>query len=114
MENIKLVPDKCALEGFIINCSGGKFQGHHIINKSETLGNKEGRAILAACPEEIMAQVCSAHNVGRLADSPAARKILLLQQIYKFGWIPMKEWFTVFLATFKEYRIDLELERLLS
>lgn len=111
---MNLKPERCALEGFIIRCNDGELQGHHIINKTEVLGNSKGRAILAACPPIIMAQVCSAHNVGRLADSPAARKILLLQNIYKYGWDIMKEWFDLFLATFKQHRTDLELERILS
>lgn len=111
---MQIDPDRCALEGFIIRCNDGELQGHHIINKSKTLGNKEGRAILAACPDEIMAQVCYAHNVDRLADSRAAAKILLLQKIYEHGWSHMKEWFDVFLATFKVHPTELELERLLE
>lgn len=113
VKGILLVPKGCALSGFKIRCVGD-LQGHHIINKGNTRGNPEGRSILTACPPEIMALVCYAHNVGRLADTPTARKILLLQKIYQFDWFHMKEWFDVFLATFKRYPTELELERLLS
>jgi len=113
VKGILLVPKGCALSGFKIRCVGD-LQGHHIINKSKTRGNKEGRDILVACPLEIMAKVCYGHNVGRLSDTPAACKILLLQKIYEFGWFHMADWFKVFLATFKRYPTELELERLLS
>ena len=35
---------------------------------------------------ELMSEICYAHNVGKSADSREARKILLLQNIYLFGW----------------------------
>ena len=110
---IKLVYSNCALEGFKIKCSG-ELTGGHIIHKSKATGNKEGRAILAACPPEIMTRQCYAHNVGRISNCREAMKIMLLQKIYEFGWFHMKEWFEIFLATFKEKPIELELERLLS
>lgn len=110
---IKLKPDQCALEDFKIEC-GGDLQGHHIINKSQTRGNAEGRAILSACPPEVMSDLCHAHHMGGYGEAPEARKIMLLQKIYEFGWLHMKAWFDTFLATFKDYRIELELERLLS
>jgi len=110
-----LDPKECSLEGFKIRCVGD-------LNKTMVGGNKKARAILVEQARifhengkaEIMTKVCYGHNVGRLADTPAARKILLLQKIYEFGWFHTKEWFDVLLATFKRYPTELELERLLS
>ena len=113
VKDVLLIPRGCALSGFKIRCVGD-LQGHHIINKSMVGGNEAARKILAACPPEIMADCCMGHNIGRLADTPAARKILLLQKIYEFGWFHMAEWFDVLLKTFKRYPTELELERLLS
>jgi hypothetical protein len=78
------------------------------------MGNKEGRAILAACPPEIMAKQCYTHNINRWADEPEAVKIMLIQKIYQFGYIHMEDWFEEFLGTFKVWPTDLELERLIS
>jgi len=108
-----LNPTGCALIGYAIRCDGPP-TGGHIINKSKTMGNAEGRAILAACPDEIMAYQCYQHNVSRWADTPEAVKIMLLQKIYQYGFWHMSEWFRQFLATFKVHPTDLELERLIS
>lgn len=108
-----LNPIGCALIGYGIRCDGPP-TGGHIINKSKTVGNAEGRAILAACPPEIMTPQCYQHNINRWADEPEAVKIMLLQKIYAFGFLHMAEWFEVFLNTFKVHRVDLELERLIS
>lgn len=110
---MRLDPDSCALESFRVGCIGD-LQGHHIISKTQTRGNSAGRKILVACPDEIMADVCQRHHQGGYAESPIARKIMLLQKIFEFGWLHMKAWFDVFLATFKDHRVELELERLLS
>lgn len=103
----------CSLTGYAIWCDG-PLQGHHMINKGKVGGNAEARKILVACPDEIMADVCVAHNIGRMADTPEARKILLLQKIHKYGYNHMKEWFEVFLSTFKVRPHEWELEVLLS
>ena len=116
-----LNPVGCALIGYGCQCVGNP-QGGHIIHKGEIQGNKEGRAILVAQARlfietgtaEIMARQCMAHNIGRLANSPEAKRIQLLQKIYEFGYIHMEEWFEVFLGTFKVWPTDLELERLIS
>jgi hypothetical protein len=91
---IYLIPPQgvCALRGFEVPCSG-RMTGQHILNKSKARGNEEVRAILASCPEEVMAQVCETHNVGRWADSKQAQRILLLQNIYRFGWVRMANFF---------------------
>ena len=44
---MKLDPERCALEGYVIPCHGN-LTGGHILNKSKVRGNKEGRAILVA------------------------------------------------------------------
>lgn len=103
----------CWLKGYAIKCDG-HMTGGHIINKSKTRGNAEGRAILASCPKEIMAPQCQAHNQSRWADTPTAVKIMLLQKIYQFGYLHMHEWFEQFLGTFKVRPTELELERLIS
>jgi hypothetical protein len=89
-----LLPRKgqCALQGFLVKCDG-PLTGQHILNKSKARGNEEVRAILVACPDEVMAQVCYHHNTSRFADAPYARRILLLQKIYLYGWAHMKAFF---------------------
>ena len=110
-----LNPVGCTLIGYRIRCDGPP-TGGHIINKSKTRGNKEGRAILAACPDEIMADQCYQHNISRWADTSEAVKIMLLQKIFKYGYQHMEEWFEEFLSTFKvrSYVHDLELRVLIS
>lgn len=83
---------ECALAGYRVECAG-PLTGQHILNKSKARGNAEVRAILARCPEEVMAEVCAAHNVDRWADQKDAQRILLLQNIYRFGWRRMKDFF---------------------
>jgi len=101
----------CALAGFRIPCSG-RLTGQHIVNKSKARGNEEVRAILVACPDEVMAQVCEGHNVGRFADAKEAQRILLLQKVYVFGYAHMRD----FLASlpWKVPQPDLTLEALLG
>lgn len=90
---IWLVPPRgvCRLSGYKVRCAGS-LQGHHIINKTMARGNEEVREILAACPPEIMADICEEHNRERWADQAEARKILLLQKIYEYGWSHMQAW----------------------
>jgi hypothetical protein len=76
----------CALYGYMIECSGG-LEGHHLISKDMARGNDELRNLLRTCPPELMSQVCTAHNVGKLADSHNARRILLLQKVYEYGLV---------------------------
>lgn len=92
MSGIWLIPPPglCALSGYMVECSG-PLEGHHILNKSLARGNEEVRAILASCPAEVISPVCQAHNVGRWADAPEARKILLLQKVHEFGLAHMRD-----------------------
>jgi len=109
-----LNPVGCALIGYAVRCDGPP-TGGHIIHKGDVQGNDEARAILAACPPEIMAMQCYQHNVGRLANSPEAKRIQLIQKIYEFGWWHMVEWFDEFHKCFKKIPYpELELERLIS
>ena len=119
--SILLNPSGCALDGYVIPCHG-PLTGGHILNKSKTRGNKEGRAILVAQAKlfietgtaEIMTAQCMEHNVNRWADEPEAVKIMLLQKVYEYGYLHMAEWFDLFLGTFKVHPTELELERLIS
>jgi hypothetical protein len=109
-----LNPVGCALIGYGTRCDGPP-TGGHIIHKGEVQGNDEARAILAACPPEIMAIQCYQHNVGRFANSPEAKRIQLIQKIYEFGYWHMEEWFEEFHKCFKKIPYpELELERLIS
>lgn len=109
-----LNPVGCALIGYEVRCDGPP-TGGHIIHKGEVQGNDGARAILAACPPEIMAIQCYQHNVGRFANSPEAKRIQLIQKIYEFGYWHMAEWFEEFHKCFKKIPYpELELERLIS
>lgn len=83
-------PNTCALHGYMVRCQG-ELQGHHLISKQMARGNDEVRDILRSCPPELMAQVCVQHNVGKYADAPRARRILLLQKLHEFGWYHMSD-----------------------
>ena len=80
------MPD-CALEGYLIECSGG-LQTHHIINRGKARGNKRVRQELDC--DELTIKICAAHNVSRIADTKEARAILLKQKIDEFGYDRMK------------------------
>jgi hypothetical protein len=103
----------CSLQGYKVPCFGALQHGH-IIHKGQARGNKDGRAILAACPPIIMAWQCEAHNVGRWANQREAIRIQLLQKIYEYGYEAIDRWFDEFLATFKVRPHDLELRSILG
>jgi hypothetical protein len=103
----------CSLQGYGPKCDGPPQHGH-IIHKGEVQGNDEARAILAVCPDEIMAWQCYQHNVGRFANTHEAKRIQLLQKLYQYGYFHMKEWFDVFHKTFTVERPELRLEYLLE
>lgn len=111
--SIWLVPPdgRCALEGYRIRCAG-PLTGQHIINKSKSRGNDAVRAVLVSCPDELMAQVCYQHNVGRMADTPDAVRILLLQKVYRYGWQHMRDFINA--LPWKVQPPELTLERLLA
>lgn len=96
---ILLMPQKgvCCLRGYIIECVGD-MQGHHILSKQWASRNQAVRDIMRQCPPEIMADVCASHNVGKLADAPIARKILLLQKIMLYDYSHMEHFVDVYIG----------------
>ena len=80
---------ECALKGYLIECRG-PLHGHHLISKNMARGNPEVRDLLRTCPALLMSDVCTAHNVGKMADSHNARRILLLQKIAVYGYAYMQ------------------------
>lgn len=83
-------PDRCALEGFVISCSG-ELTHEHIVRRG--LGSKNKAAQKYLDKDMNIAMTCPAHNVGKLSDSAPARKIMLLQKIYAHGWTEVKEFY---------------------
>jgi len=80
----------CALEGYAIRCGRGVFHRHHIVSMNLARGNDEVHAILKRYPEEVIGLICPAHNTSKWADTPDARRVLLLQNIWRFGWSRMR------------------------
>ena len=74
---------ECALAGYQIACSNDMHK-HHIINRSKARGNKVVRKELDC--NELIADVCSKHNVSRIADTKECRSMLLRQKIDEFGY----------------------------
>jgi len=64
---------------------GGAIHGHHIINKSKYRGLGHIKKYIDKHPHIFFANVCAVHNVGRWADTPAARRFLLLRKCDKYG-----------------------------
>jgi len=88
---ISLVPPRCALEGYIVKCSGDPSH-EHIISKSKTIKNKAAREYLDQ-DKNIAITCLLAHNVNKLSDNPTARKIMIIQKVYEHGFTEMKEFF---------------------
>lgn len=80
---------ECALKGYLVECRG-PLHGHHLISKNMARGNAEVRDLLRTCPAPLISDVCLAHNVGKMADSHNARRILLLQKIEQYGYAYMQ------------------------
>ena len=68
---------ECALAGYQITCSQNMHK-HHIINRSKARGNSVVRQELDC--DELIADVCSKHNVSRIADTKECRSLLLWQK----------------------------------
>ena len=107
--NVQLAPERCALEGYSIQCSGN-CQNGHIINESKARGNAKVKKYLKQ--DMNISPQCVAHNVGRVADSYDARKIQLLQKIFKHGWSDVKEYYDG--VPWKVHKPEFELERMLE
>jgi hypothetical protein len=87
----------CALRGFLLRCDG-PITGQHIISYQMARGNITIHNILKQCDDEIMADCCYRHNVGKMADAPAARKVLLLQKVHKYGWGHMQHYINIYIG----------------
>lgn len=74
--------DACALSGYMIRCDGPPTH-EHIVRRGLGQGNDAVHHYLDA--EENITYTCVAHNVGRYSDNYGARRIMVLQQIYKYG-----------------------------
>ncbi len=79
---------ECALAGYQITCSKDMHK-HHIINRGNARGNPVVRQELDC--DELIADVCSKHNVSRIADTKECRSLLLWQKVYEFGYDRMEK-----------------------
>ena len=103
---------KCALTGtYGVKCTD-KIELHHIISHGKARGNKRVAQILRSNPPELTEWVCSAHNVGRWADTPKSRSKLLRLKIEEFGYEHIKR--TLDELPWKVPRPELRLEALLE
>ena len=102
----------CELWGFVINCEG-ETQTHHIINKSQLRGNARALKYVEAHPV-LLAQVCVAHNVGRLADTKQARALLLRKRVALYGESYMDAVLGGLRACFRGDRPELRLSALIG
>ena len=77
MEICGLINFGTNVNGKVIRCSQS-LEGHHILSKSKYRGAKAVKKYVKKHPEVFIADVCSVHNgATKLADTPAARRILL-------------------------------------
>ncbi len=106
---LSVCPERCALEGYAIPCTGNRQRGH-IINESKARGNAKVKKYLKH--DMNISPQCLAHNVGRFADTREAMKIQLLQKIFKHGWTEVKEYFDN--VPWKVHKVEFELERILE
>ena len=104
-----LNPVGCSLIGYGCQCVGN-CQNGHIINESKARGNSKVKKYLKH--EMNISPQCVAHNVGRMADTYDARKIQLLQKIFKHGWTEVKEYYDG--VPWKVHKPEFELERMLE
>ena len=85
METCGLINFGTNVNGKVIRCSQS-LEGHHILSKSKYRGAKAVKAYVAKHPEVFIADVCSVHNgATKLADTPAARRILLEAKVELLG-----------------------------
>ena len=104
-----LNPVGCSLIGYGCQCVGD-CQNGHIINESKARGNAKVKKYLKH--ETNISPQCVAHNVGRWADTYEARKIQLLQKIFKHGWTEVKEYYDG--VPWKVHKVEFEFERMLE
>lgn len=82
--------ERCALKGKVDTPCSGRLHLHHIINKSGV--GKRVVKVLRSNPPELVEWVCAGHNVGRWADTPESRAILLRIKIDKYGYEYMNDY----------------------
>lgn len=104
-----LNPVGCSLIGYGCQCVGN-IQNGHIINESKARGNAKVKKYLKH--DMNISPQCVAHNVGRWADTYEARKIQLLQKIFKHGWTEVKEYYDG--VPWKVHKVEFELGRMLE
>lgn len=104
-----LNPVGCSLIGYGCQCVGN-CQNGHIINESKARGNSKVKKYLKH--DMNISPQCIAHNVGRWADTYEARKIQLLQKIFKHGWTEVKEFYDG--VPWKVHKVEFELGRMLE
>lgn len=77
--------------------------------------NKKARKLVEEVyPLELMASVCSSHNISRCADTLGARAALLQKRVDKFGRQHMETVLEEIRDTFKGNRPELRLSALLA
>ncbi len=106
---LALKPRDCSLSGFKIRCDG-PIQRGHILNKSKAVGNPAAREYLAQ--DMNINPQCAAHNVGKLSDNRDARRIQLLQKIFKHGWSEVRMFYIS--VPWKIAKPEFQLERMLE
>lgn len=104
-----LEPDACALKGFLVPCAGPATH-EHILNKGKARGNKAVREYLNESMN--IALTCHRHNVGKLADTRDARRIMLLQKIWAHGWSAVRDYYAA--APWKVSGQEFSLESMLE
>lgn len=82
----------CELRNYGTTVSGKKLkcsnnlQNHHLINRGKYSKNKRVKKYIDDNPQIFLTKVCDVHNAQtKLADSKAARKILLRRKVELFG-----------------------------
>ena len=98
---------------FLGGCSG-RIHRHHIINRSRTRGNKAARKFVDDNGWLFWADVCEAHNVGRVADGRAQRAHFIKQRIFIYGHAEVDAALANLRRCFKSDASDLTIEGLIG
>ena len=97
---------------FLGGCSG-RIHRHHIINRSRTRGNAAARKFVDDNGWLFWADVCEAHNVGRVADAKWARAYFIASREAMYGEIVSRT-LAEFGKLFKSDASDLTIEGLIG
>jgi len=98
---------------FLGGCSG-RIHRHHIVNRSRTRGNAAARKFVDANGWLFWADVCEAHNVGRMADTRGARAHFLSNRIVRYGRAPVETCLADLRNLFRSDASDLTIEGLIG